>query len=126
MGREGSSGGSNGGSPDVKPENGTTAGESLGRQFDGMSLDEPRGVHVGGSRDGSNGENTTEDGAEEDRGEGEVEGENGEGGEDEQAVYLRWDEKNGLDGEKYAVLPNDWPYNVPYGVRHYCVWSRVS
>lgn len=40
-------------------------------------------------------------------------------------VFLRWDPK-GLDPEKFAVLPNDWPYCVPYGVKHYCVWSRVS
>jgi hypothetical protein len=45
---------------------------------------------------------------------------------EERAEYLRWDGKVGLDDEKYAVLPNDWPYNTPYGVRHYCVWSRVS
>lgn len=40
--------------------------------------------------------------------------------------YLRYEPHTGLDPEKYAVLPNDWPYNVPYGVRHFCVWSRVS
>lgn len=40
--------------------------------------------------------------------------------------YLRYDPASGLDESKYAVLPNDWPYCVPYGVRHYCVWSRVS
>ena len=45
--------------------------------------------------------------------------------ENDQPVYLTWDSK-GLKAEKFAVLPNDWPYNVPYGVRHYCVWSRVS
>lgn len=44
--------------------------------------------------------------------------------EEEKPNYLRWD--GWLDSEKYAVLPNDWPYNVPTGVRHYCVWSRVS
>ncbi|ORX35857.1 hypothetical protein BD324DRAFT_629285 [Kockovaella imperatae] len=44
---------------------------------------------------------------------------------DEVPVYLKWDEKQGLDSEKFAVLPNDWPYNTPYGSRHYCVWSRV-
>jgi len=42
---------------------------------------------------------------------------------EEKPNYLRWD--GWLDSEKYAVLPNDWPYNVPTGVRHYCVWSRV-
>jgi len=62
--------------------------------------------------DGQNGE----DAADEDNDDGET----------EQAVYLRYDPVEGLDAEKYAVLPNDWPYNVPYGVRHYCVWSRVS
>jgi hypothetical protein len=52
--------------------------------------------------------------------------EGGAGDEDaeEKPEYLRWD--GWLDGSKYAVLPNDWPYNVPTGVRHYCVWSRVS
>ena len=45
--------------------------------------------------------------------------------EDDQPVYLTWDAK-GLNAQKFAVLPNDWPYNVPYGVRHYCVWSRVG
>ena len=45
---------------------------------------------------------------------------------DEIPVYLKYDPKLGLDEEKFAVLPNDWPYNCPYGVRHYCVWSRVS
>lgn len=44
--------------------------------------------------------------------------------EEEKPNYLRWE--GWLDSEKYAVLPNDWPYNVPTGVRHYCVWSRVS
>jgi len=44
----------------------------------------------------------------------------------EDPVYLKWEEGRGLDAEKIAVLPNDWPYNVPHGVRHYCVWSRVS
>ncbi|WVQ77604.1 hypothetical protein IAR50_007292 [Cryptococcus sp. DSM 104548] len=37
--------------------------------------------------------------------------------------YLTWTGE--LDPEKYAVLPNDWPYCVPYGVRHFCVWSRI-
>jgi len=50
--------------------------------------------------------------------------EEGEEEEEEKPNYLRWD--GWLDSEKYAVLPNDWPYNVPTGVRHYCVWSRVS
>ena len=44
---------------------------------------------------------------------------------EEAPLYLKWDPVIGLDEEKYAVLPNDWPYNVPYGVRHYCVWSRL-
>lgn len=43
----------------------------------------------------------------------------------EEAVYLKWDDKVGLDERNFAVLPNDWPYNIPYGVRHFCVWSRV-
>lgn len=45
--------------------------------------------------------------------------------EEVQPVYLHYDQERGLDRETYAVLPNDWPYNIPYGVRHFCVWSRV-
>ncbi|CAK9780592.1 hypothetical protein CC85DRAFT_329197 [Cutaneotrichosporon oleaginosum] len=44
---------------------------------------------------------------------------------DDDDVYLKYDAAAGLDSSKYALLPNDWPYCVPYGVRHYCVWSRV-
>lgn len=76
--------------------------------------------HPGTGARGARGEGLgdADDGDQADEGaEGEVEGEG--------AVYLKWDD-NGLDDEKYAVLPNDWPYNIPYGVRHYCVWSRVS
>jgi hypothetical protein len=53
-----------------------------------------------------------------------LDGEEEEEEEEEKPNYLRWE--GWLDSEKYAVLPNDWPYNVPTGVRHYCVWSRVS
>ncbi|ODN85100.1 hypothetical protein L202_00923 [Cryptococcus amylolentus CBS 6039] len=42
---------------------------------------------------------------------------------EEEPEYLKWTGE--LDPEKYAVLPNDWPYCVPYGVRHFCVWSRI-
>ncbi|BEI83162.1 hypothetical protein CcaverHIS002_0310300 [Cutaneotrichosporon cavernicola] len=45
--------------------------------------------------------------------------------EDEPDIFLKYDPNSGLDGTKYALLPNDWPYCVPYGVRHYCLWSRV-
>lgn len=45
---------------------------------------------------------------------------------DEPDIYLKYNPEKGLEEDKYAVLPNDWPYNVPYGVRHYCVWSRVG
>ena len=65
--------------------------------------------HSNGNGNG-NGEGHGEDESDEDEG--------------EEPVYLRWE--GWLDADKYAVLPNDWPYNVPYGVRHYCVWSRVS
>ncbi|WVN87413.1 uncharacterized protein L203_102592 [Cryptococcus depauperatus CBS 7841] len=44
---------------------------------------------------------------------------------DKKAIFLTFKEEEGLDPEKYAVVPNDWPYCVPYGVRHFCVWSRV-
>lgn len=46
--------------------------------------------------------------------------------EEDDFVYLKYDPAVGLDTDKYAVLPNDWPYCVPYGVKHYCVWSRVG
>ncbi|WVQ80115.1 hypothetical protein IAT38_002216 [Cryptococcus sp. DSM 104549] len=52
-----------------------------------------------------------------------VDGDDGE--EVPKAEYLRLSDDGSLDPEKYAVLPNDWPYNIPYGVRHYCVWSRI-
>ncbi|WWD00940.1 hypothetical protein V866_007878 [Kwoniella sp. B9012] len=39
--------------------------------------------------------------------------------------YLTYDAEKGFDESKYAVLTNDWPYNVPYGVRHLCVWSKL-
>lgn len=44
---------------------------------------------------------------------------------DEPDIFLKFDPASGLDKDKYALLPNDWPYCVPYGVRHYCLWSRV-
>ncbi|KAK4688936.1 hypothetical protein P7C73_g1149, partial [Tremellales sp. Uapishka_1] len=44
---------------------------------------------------------------------------------EEEHEYLQFDPRSGLDDSKYAVLPNDWPYCVPYGVRHYVVWSKV-
>lgn len=39
--------------------------------------------------------------------------------------FLTWDSKKGLDTKRYAILPNDWPYCLPYGVRHYVIWCRV-
>lgn len=39
--------------------------------------------------------------------------------------YLKWDGEE-LDKERYAVLPNDWPYCLPYDCRHYVIWSKVS
>ncbi|WVW78067.1 hypothetical protein I302_100018 [Kwoniella bestiolae CBS 10118] len=39
--------------------------------------------------------------------------------------YLTYDSEKGFDESKYAVLTNDWPYNIPHGVRHFCVWSKV-
>ena len=29
-------------------------------------------------------------------------------------------------GKGMCLLPNDWPYNVPYGVRHSILWTSVS
>lgn len=73
--------------------------------------------------DGSEGDGDVSSGSQ--QVDGETEGEEGQDG-GETPVYLQYDPSEGLDREKYAVLPNDWPYNIPYGVRHYCVWSRVS
>lgn len=37
------------------------------------------------------------------------------------------DPENLLDGEKgMCILPNDWPYNIPHGVKHSVIWTRVS
>lgn len=52
--------------------------------------------------------------------------EDAEEDDDEPDIFLKFDPTSGLDKDKYALLPNDWPYCVPYGVRHYCLWSRVS
>ncbi|EIW70968.1 hypothetical protein TREMEDRAFT_73151 [Tremella mesenterica DSM 1558] len=52
-------------------------------------------------------------------------GEDDDDDDEEEAEYLRYDHEKGLDRTKYACLINDWPYNIPYGVRHYCVWSKV-
>lgn len=49
-------------------------------------------------------------------GEGESEGNN----------YLKFKLGQDLDSDMFAILPNDWPYNVPYGVTHTVVWSKVS
>ncbi|WVN87411.1 uncharacterized protein L203_102590 [Cryptococcus depauperatus CBS 7841] len=40
-------------------------------------------------------------------------------------VYLRLNDDGGLDQNIFAVLLNTWPYSVPTGVRHFCVWSRI-
>ncbi len=39
--------------------------------------------------------------------------------------YLKFEQGDEFDEENYAVLPNDWPYNVPKGVEHCIVWSKV-
>lgn len=46
--------------------------------------------------------------------------------EEEPDIFLKYNPAKGFEEDKYAVLTNDWPYNVPYGVRHFCVWSRVG
>lgn len=38
--------------------------------------------------------------------------------------YLKFEQGDEFDEENYAVLPNDWPYNVPKGVEHCIVWSK--
>lgn len=38
--------------------------------------------------------------------------------------FLSW-EGGELDRSRYTVIFNDWPYSIPHGVKHYCVWSRV-
>ncbi len=40
--------------------------------------------------------------------------------------YLKYKDGEELDKEKFAILPNDWPYDVPKDVRHIVVWSKVS
>lgn len=68
------------------------------------------------------------DGVEPTAEEAKVDGDDNHGLKDDELehdVYLTYDPQRGLDHTKYAVLPNDWPYCVPYGVRHFCVWSRV-
>lgn len=40
-------------------------------------------------------------------------------------AYLTW-EGGELDRSRYTVIFNDWPYSIPHGAKHYCVWSRVS
>lgn len=80
-----------------------------------------RGSPERGAEDGAGGAGKAEPGsAEPEELDGDAAGE-----EDEHDVYLTYDPARGLDHSKYAVLPNDWPYCVPYGVRHFCVWSRV-
>lgn len=39
--------------------------------------------------------------------------------------YLEFGIGQELDPDLYAVLPNDWPYNTPYDVKHIVVWSKV-
>lgn len=39
--------------------------------------------------------------------------------------YLNFKVGQELDPDLYAVLPNDWPYNVPKDVDHVVVWSKV-
>jgi hypothetical protein len=39
--------------------------------------------------------------------------------------YLKFEIGQHLDPDLYAVLPNDWPYNVPKDVEHVVVWSKV-
>lgn len=38
---------------------------------------------------------------------------------------LKFDIGQDLDPDLYAVLPNDWPYDVPKDVEHVVVWSKV-
>jgi hypothetical protein len=39
--------------------------------------------------------------------------------------YLKFEIGQDLNPDLYAVLPNDWPYNVPKDVEHVVVWSKV-
>lgn len=52
---------------------------------------------------------------------GELNGTNGNSTQE----YLKFDVGQCLDPDLYAVLPNDWPYNVPKDVEHVVVWSKV-
>lgn len=48
-------------------------------------------------------------------------------GEDEWVHASDLDANTLLTGEKgMCLLKNDWPYNVPQGVTHSCLWTRVS
>jgi len=41
-------------------------------------------------------------------------------------VFVKYDPEHGLDHEQFAIILNDWPYCMPYGVRHTCIWCKVS
>jgi hypothetical protein len=38
-------------------------------------------------------------------------------------LHLRW--TGMLDPSEYVLLKNDWPYKIPKGSNHYCLWSKV-
>jgi hypothetical protein len=99
-------------------------GMSAGASGSVTPLQETRAGSISGSSAGSGpggddaGKQAHGDNAEENGADGDEE-------EEEAPVYLKYDLEKGLDTDKYAVLYNDWPYSIPYGVSHHCVWSRV-
>jgi len=87
-------------------------------------LQETRSGSISGSSAGSG--SVGDDAGKQGHGDNAQENEaDGDEEEEEAPVYLKYDPEKGLDTDKYAVLYNDWPYNIPYGVSHHCVWSRV-
>lgn len=40
--------------------------------------------------------------------------------------YFTFARGEAVDDDLVAILPNDWPYNVPYGVTHTVIWSKVG
>jgi hypothetical protein len=48
-------------------------------------------------------------------------------GQEEWVTYSSLDPDDLLTGGKgMCLLPNDWPYNIPYGATHSLIWTRVG
>ena len=59
-----------------------------------------------------------------------ADGTNGKAMKKEDGEWVKFEDLDAEDllkgGKGMCLLPNDWPYNVPYGVRHSILWTRVS